>query len=622
MNLLGVIVPLLYVLFITGAYAITFEKRYSESMAPAFFIQILLMLFSGMAFGSITAGIIIGVALAIGSALYSCRKNSGRVIFESMIKEQRTDIVLVVVLYLLVYVCNYGKYYHSSDEFMHWGNFLRETYNLDALYVTSPAGFYHRDYVPAITLFEALWCKLSFRLTEANAYRGIQMLQVSMLVPIITRTFYSSLLKKMNIVIKAFITFSLPLFFSGLLFYHTIYQDYIYGVLVFFCMWIIITGTRDCYTLFELTMAITVLILSKMTALAFLPMIVVFYVVYILFYQEGKVDKKAIGRALLFGVVEVAVPLLFWKIYYIFATPYLSEYVVGEGTGGQSYGGHGIRSLVKVLSHDGSISFQHDVEKSYLEAIITRGLFSRIPYVQLVVILFLLLLIYSFKYSDKVIGGKIRITALWILLAGIAYGFLMYYLYMCGFSEYEARTLASFERYMGTYAITAAFLTLGVVLYFSRPEEILIPVIGVVAMQNMIMFLDCDQILPGKLTGCVALYKNEADHICNVVPEYASVGVIIRNEMAIAEDAVSFYSYPRLIRVVYPGEANDNNVFGHEYTTEELTQWISQYDYVYFMNIDDDFIEKYSDIFENPEDVVRGEIYKVSMNGNKIVTRE
>lgn len=616
-TVLGLVVPFLYMCLVTGAYSIQFNRRYAESMAPAFCIQMLLMLFTGMVFNSVSLGIVIGIVLAISSYAFFMFKNRSWSILHSKMKDCYPEFVLAVIVYLLIYTINMGKHYHSADEFMHWGNFLRETYRLDALYVTSPAPFYHKDYVPAITLFEALWCKLSLRLSEANAYRGIQMLQVSMLLPMITRTVRrEEHIKPISVAVKAFITLTIPLFFSGLLFYHTIYQDYIYGVLVFYCMWIVITGERTIYTLFEATLAMTILILSKMTALAFLPMVVIFYAVYMIFYQESERKPHTAAKVIGASIVLTFVPLAIWKIYNAYASSFL-----GEGTSGQNYGGHGISSLIKVLAHNGAITWQNDVEKSYISALISRGLVSRIPYVQIILLVVALLILYSFFGERRNYIRRIRISALWIFIAGLSYAFLMYYLYMTGFSEYEARVLASYDRYMDTFVISALFLAAAVVFYFSKADSIVIPVIGIVFLQNVFFFLDYGQIKPGILSGENALYLDEANHICNIVPEDKTVAVIIRGERVIAEDAVTYYSYPREIGFAYPGKAtSENDTLSREYSCEELTEWIANYDYVYFMNIDDAFIENYSGIFASPEDVVRGEIYQVSYEDGKIVT--
>lgn len=620
MILIGALVPLLYVCFINGAYAVFFKKRYAESLAPAFFVSIILMLFSGMLFGSITLGILISVILALAVYVTEIVKAKSVRPLIDKVKGFSSDGLLVVAVYIFIYVTNYGKHYHSADEFTHWGVFLRETFRLNALYVTSPIGIVHKDYVPAITLFEALWCKLS-TLSEANAYRGIQMLQISMLLPVIcNRCSKDYNEKKMLVCIKAFVTLSIPFFITGLLFYHTIYQDYIYGVLVFFCMWIIVTGDNSKYGLFELTLAITVLLMSKMTALAFLPMIVIFYVVYSLFYMDKAATKNNVSRILLRSVIVTAIPLIVWKIYNVFSVRYIGGNTA-KGSGGQSYGGHNLGTLIKVFSHNGSIAYQNDVEKSYLEAIFSRGLVGNVPYAQMVVIIAALLLAFSLWGIEKCYAKKIRITSLWILLAGLSYGLLMYYLYMTGFSEYEARLLASYDRYMDTFIVAAVFLALGTVFYFAKINSFVIKIMGVLLLQNLIFFGDCGQVIPRNSIDRKALYTQEADYLKNSVPEDAKVAVIIKNEMSLAEDALEYYSFPVKIGVAYPNDVKDDlNRFSYDYSNEELAEWISKYDYVYFMNIDEKFIERYGGIFEEPDDLIRGEIYKVSYEGNKIVT--
>jgi uncharacterized membrane protein len=360
--------------------------------------------------------------------------------------------------------------------------------------------------------------------------------------------------------------------------------------------------------------------MAKMTALAFLPMIVIFYVVYSLFYMDKVAGRNSVLQTLLRSVIVTAIPLIIWKIYNVFS----SKYIGGNpaiGAGGQSYGGHNLGTLIKVFSHNGSIAYQNDVEKSYIDAIFSRGLVGNVPYVQIVVIIVALLLAFSFWGVEKCYARKVRITSLWILLAGLSYGLLMYYLYMTGFSEYEARQLASYDRYMGTFVVTAIFLALGVVFYFTKTNCLVIKMLGVVLLSNIIFFGNCEQILPGNLTDSEVLYNQEAEHLKNSVPEDAKVAVIIKNEMAIAEDALTFYSFPITIGVAYPNDVKEDlNRFSYDYSDEELAEFISEYDYVYFMNIDEKFIDRYSDIFEKPEDVKRGEIYQVTYEGGKIVT--
>ena len=91
----------------------------------------------------------------------------------------------MVLCYFLCFffLIKFSKRFWAWDEFSHWGVFLKETLRLDSLYCTSPLTIAHKDYVPAITLFETIWCKLSFRYNKADAYRAIQIFMFSLMMP-------------------------------------------------------------------------------------------------------------------------------------------------------------------------------------------------------------------------------------------------------------------------------------------------------------------------------------------------------------------------------------------------------------------------------------------------------
>ena len=60
----------LYCVVVAVAYGSVFKKKFSESLAPAFFIHIFIMLFSAMLFHRISLGIAIGIVLACGIIIY------------------------------------------------------------------------------------------------------------------------------------------------------------------------------------------------------------------------------------------------------------------------------------------------------------------------------------------------------------------------------------------------------------------------------------------------------------------------------------------------------------------------------------------------------------------------
>lgn len=298
-----------------------FKKKFSESLAPAFFIHIFIMLFSAMLFHRISLGIAIGIILACGIIVYKIviafREKRG-LPFDVV---NDTGLLIFVLFYIFIIFSNIDKCFMDWDEFSHWGVFLKEMLRIDDLYCISSKDIVHKDYVPAITLFEVLWCKLSGRYVEADAYRAMQMLQFAMILPIVNvsdegerNTIVDRMSLSINCykivtdIIKAILALSIPIVFSGQSFYHTIYQDMILGLLVFYCVYLVwCKMDNESYRCFILTLALMMLVLTKMVAMAFLPMIVVYYIVDSSLYHKRKVKKK-------FWILTTALPFAVWGL--------------------------------------------------------------------------------------------------------------------------------------------------------------------------------------------------------------------------------------------------------------------------------------------------------------------
>ena len=231
------------------------------------------------------------------------------------------------------------------------------------------------------------------------------------------------------------------------------------------------------------------LVLSKMAAMAFLPMVVIFYLVYSLLFEKDSVANKAIS-----SIIALVVPVFLW----IGCNKYIDLYVANSG-GGQSYDGISINTVLGIIAHNGAVSYQDIAEKRYFSAIVNKGIIGNASY--LAVILIVVIVLGAFAYVlDGIERRKVILIDLWILLAGIAYALLMWVLYLTSFSEYEALNLASFERYMETYLLAALFIAFGTFVYFSKEKmQTWGVVLAVIVLQNVIFFVDYTQLLPGTM---------------------------------------------------------------------------------------------------------------------------
>lgn len=334
MIILKILLPIGFSLYIGGAYAAAFKKRFGESLMMAYSLQILLLLLSGMVFHNLLVGIGLEGALALLGWGYAVRSNGNRIVstFRNVFRISSDNLAVpgFVVLALAVFAINYGKVYAEWDEFSHWGRFLEECCRLNQLYVMSPAGMAHKDYVPAVTLFEYLWCKLSLAYSEANAYRGIQMLLVAIALHLAERANFSEnrAKKLLQYVFTVFVFMGIPVFFASWPFYHSIYEDAIFGILMFYASWVAMDGHNyGKYHSWIVLVSLSVLILSKMTAVPFV------FMIWLLYLAAENCNGRKCKEHCLEQLLTFMIPAALWIVYNLFAR----QYVHVGGT--QSYSG-------------------------------------------------------------------------------------------------------------------------------------------------------------------------------------------------------------------------------------------------------------------------------------------
>ncbi|MBO4458993.1 MAG: hypothetical protein J5802_14900 [Butyrivibrio sp.] len=638
--LVRLLCPLAYSLILGGVWSACFKKKFSNSLAPAYMLHILLVLISGMLFKRLSYGIYGGLAIAgvIGAFLLIKNRKafSRQGTYEYFKKMWNEGGFIFLTFYVFCFVINFKKCFMDWDEFSHWGFFLKESLRLDSLYCMSPIWFSHKDYVPAITLFETIWCRLSGRFTEPDAYRGIQIFMFSMLMPIFERisehvaektekcadkvVLVKCRLFQLSVVL---IVLLIPLLFdtkNGFCFYHSVYCDIAVGIVFYWCVFEAYKMRDDiCYMLFELAVGMSVLVLAKMMAMALMPLVVAVIFVQIFLLSKGKKSVKLWG---LFSS-SLIVPVALWFLFNKFVDKY-----VGNTGGGQSYDGMKLSSLKEVFTspENSAIPYLIQVKNTYIDALIHWDILIHGSYV--VVILFAAIGFWVLAhFCDEEPGKKKMVLAgIWTLGAGVFYALLMYFLYCTAFSEYEAVRLASYERYMNSFVIAVLFLLLAVYFdsgvwkrYLKEYYLLVILLSADLAFFNVDVF---DQVLPGTITHDeeeLSRYTIGAAAILNDTGEDDSVYIIRRGDDGGFVCRQQYYCCPRTIGGGSVGPAVDeDDVWSRDLSAEEFVETLKGYDYIYFSRLDETFIGKYSGIFDDPAQVVEGNIYRIIDSGSKI----
>lgn len=608
--LLKIAIPTVYSMFIGGAYGAAFRRKFGHSLMLAYCMQILLLLVSGMMLHNLLIGIGLGCALAAIGWGIGIRR-SGKNAFDSLkISVDNLAVPAFLALALLIFIMNYGKQYFEADEFSHWGRFLKECCRLNQLYVTSPASMAHKDYVPAVTLFEYLWCRLSLAYSEANAYRGIQMLLAAVVLAVAERIPLRGrqVARIIQYAVSVVILMGIPLLFSAFRFYHTIYEDAIFGILMFYGLWIALQDSESMrYRSVSLSLALSVLMMSKMTAVPFVVLIWLFYI-----WNEQKLGRR-FAAEWRWQMLPILLPCGIWLSY----NWLVKQYVDLSGT--QSYGGFTSKLILGVILHNGYVPWQEDVEHSYWKAILTQGLVggASFVFVAAAVIAVLFLVYREIAVQERVSFLKettYRGILVWLALSTTAYVLMMCILYDTSFSEYEARQLASYDRYMSSWLIMMVYL-MAAFLLTELPKQNAALSLSMITLLSFLAVADNRwQLLSGiehtELE--IERYEGESRLINSVVAENESVLIVERGSNGLMASKLGYYCLPCVIGFTSPGPAvYDGDIWSTDMTLAELQTLIASYDYVYFIHVDQAFVEKYHEILPGIDTDTEGMLYRV-----------
>ena len=631
-----VIVPFVYSILLGTAWSFTFKKKFCDSFAPAFLSHIVLVILSGLVFKCFTPGIVIGIVLSFSLIVIRLVRERK----DLFAKNRKSDLagicnsglLLFLIFLLFSIVFNNQKRFLSWDEFSHWGMFLKESLRLDALYCMSPVEFAHKDYVPAFTVFETIWCRLCGPFKEENAYTAIQVLMFSMILPV-TSKFHDSFrknlkernrLKTVKSIVILLVAILLPLIIvlyfdneNGFQFFHSIYCDLPTGILLFYCAWILFRNDRfGAYQTAVLTVALIVLIMSKMTSAALVAMIIPLVLIRLIISFRNDEKRVPVVRRIIAIAIILLIPIGIW----LWFNKFVDGYVLNSGAN-QSYDGMKISSVFEIFFKPGaaSVEYLNTFRSIYINAIFTKSVLVHGSYAIVLLVVLAGFVAVAFLVKEKSFRKKTLVSGIWFFVSGTVYALMMYFLYLTAFSEFEALSLASYERYMNSFLI-AAVLFLVAVSYESgiwEKHEVLFYSVGALTLGHLLIFHVSvfQQVIPGRLSKDnynVGGYENEAITIRDVVTDEESAFVVFRGDDGNALWHVRYYCCPRRVDGGSIGPAVfEGDIWSEDLSCEAFSEKMAGYDYIYFYQLDEAFINKYSNLFDKPELVQSGTIYRV-----------
>lgn len=459
---------LVYLLGITGLNVILAKRKFAE-MLPISVLSSVLVLYVFSVFGKFSMGTYLLILLS-ASSLVLC-------FFYLSIKRDEVFIsnyfsfgfYLFLLLFTFICVLNFSRGFNTWDEFSHWGHMVKEILRLDCLYCVPESTLQaHKEYPPALPIFEAFWCKISILMgkgyKESNTYMALQTLMISLFFPLFknyknknkTTTTIHLFLFSIFIIIAQIV---IPV--AEAAFYSTIYADCAMVLIFAYCVLLILSTEKfEIKDFCMLSVGLSVLLLTKEMGLFFFTLTILLFTIKerkdLIYFYTWK--KRAYNLILL-----IFFPLILnfsWKKYegfYVSANQFdLSKMSVF--------------AIPQILIGTEDYAEQHSYFVSFSHSIISNEIISRpisLTYWQLSIIFAVILLIFSRKVIDRTEKSNVTIINFLMLVSSAFYLMilLMMYIFPMGLIAGNGTGLEGFARYTSTYVFAYFEVMIMIMIY-------------------------------------------------------------------------------------------------------------------------------------------------------------
>lgn len=538
-------------------------------------------------------------------------------------------------VFVIVFICvtwfNLGKLTDSWDEFSHWADIVKVMATLDDFGTNPEAESMFQSYPPGMSLFQYFLQKLyqwtaSDIFSEWRLYLAYQMFVFALMVPFIQGFDIRKPLKWLSSLIVLFLS---PLLFYQTI-YTTIYIDPFLGILagtgfatIFLCK------NKDVIYSLRVLLTVSMLVLAKDAGLLFAVCLAAAYILD--YVHENRLNSiksefPLINRRWLCipaSVLAIGIPKFLWKLHLkvtdaniMFSAPY------------------DFARLIRIIKGD-DLGWQRDVLTGYFRNLINYKVSFGVVDINYLLLLFLLIsivvgLCYAFWKKDKSYYWKngVIISTVCILFVIYIVGLCMTYIFR--FSEYEATRFASFTRYMNMVYLTVwlfcVLVFLGYLQIYSNWSSIIeiLTLVAVMIISPLEYVQDfTHRVYVDSSVVTRAQYDQMSNEIAKI-PERSRIYFISQETNGFDYWVMRYSSRPNFFNPNFTWSVGETFYEGDVFTrTITPEQWqaelVNSYDYVALYRINDYFIEHFSSLFQQDQDISDNSLYRIDKETGLLV---
>lgn len=630
--------PLLFIVFGSGSIIMISKRRFEEVLPVFLMFSILIVFLSGF-LNQLLIGYLIAIALAVVFPVFTIIQWIKRKDLSDLRKRMFTPgFCIFIIIYVFIYILNYNRGFIMFDEISHWGPMVKETLRLDKFYSIAESGLsVHKDYPPAVSLFEALWCKLCGGYKEAYLYTSLEILTLSLFFPSLAKFDWG---KKQNSFIKLILLVIIILSANVVIdlkegsFYQSIYIDCFLGLLFGYCLFLVFHEKQITkFGIFRLAVALSVLLLTKQMGMVFyLIVLMAFAVNYFIIHRLAVKDffRRKPARQEIFSIVAVLICLLLIPAMFMFSW---NAHVSANDLSRQfNISDIKIFDLPGIAMGTSGEAYQHTAFVNFVKSILEENLFVRpIPLsfwqlMLLAAVAFYLICKYGCKYFEK---HQIHGLNSVICIGAIGYAFSMLLLYVFAFGSYQGPKLSSHYRYLNTYWLAVFGLAIMLFLYIIGKKEKGQKKTGTVPLASAVILLLLVLCEPATITYLVPRThyysvtidcQEDADIIINNTEETDSIFIIAQHNNGYIKFKLTYLTLPRYYSWSSLGKPyNENDAYTIDLSEEQWLSKLSKYDYLYLYAVDDQFIENYSGAFHSKNEIKNKQLFKIIRQSNGMI---
>lgn len=618
------IIVILSLVVMAIGYTALMRKRIEVTLPLAVFTSILVLYIFGLA-GKLHLGVYAFFLLAAVGFLAGFIKALACKEFKSFVGNIFTIGFFVFVgATIYIYFMTKGRLFSNFDEFTHWGLTVKNFIVFDGFANIKGSTTHGAGYQPGISVFCYLFTALKGKLSECDAIRAMNIYIVTMLLPIFRKVRWRRIFIGLCMIP---LIGAIPWLFSfAITPYNTLYADAALAVTFAYLLFEYITHGQNAGNYISLALGSAVLILIKPSSEVFALAILLLVIIDIIAFKRKEFAdmwrRKGAGLSFLLYIILSLASYISWK-YFTAVNKMLQVFDYIEVTNEKT--------------QDAS-----NVISNFIKAITSTNGNEKLnmPYVWWFLIFICLMLVAVIIVKDKKEKGRVALYGSLLTVGFACFLAALCFMYIFLFIPVESESLASLDRYVCTYLLgtTIFFIYYIIDAVFQR--------FG--GLGNVLILFPIALVLLfapwGKIDKDMIHYQNKVEKTITKRAKFSKAEKTFK-QMDYKKDRVYFiaqnthgldyqtaYYLATPVSLSYDYEMGWS--LGDPYSVDDIwtldmskEEWEKalidgEYTYVYFYKVDDRFIDRYGDLFEDEKEIEKNTCFKIEKSGKHVLLKK